>query len=263
MAPNMDYLCRDLAGYLSARLPVPVQAKIDIPWQERERMLDAGEIGLCWICGLPYVWKADRMPRQVEPFVAPIMSGSRYQNRPIYFSDVVVRQDSAITVLDELRGTTWAYNEPSSHSGYGVVRYMLAQRGETLKFFGRVIESGTHQNSIQMILHKEVDAAAVDSTVLEQELLNDPAIGSQIRVIDTFGPSPIPPWVISHAVPNEIQQRIREVFLGMEMDPEGQTLLHKARMARFTAVDDDYYDLIREMARVARLSAATFTDYEK
>lgn len=251
MAPNMDFICRDLAGYLAGRLSVPVRAEIDIPWQERERRFDAGEIDLCWICGLPYVRMADLRPGEFLPLVAPVMAGERYQGRPIYYSDVVVRRDSPFTSLDDLRGAAWSYNEPGSQSGYGVVRYALAKRGESLEFFGRLVEAGSHQASLQMILRGEVDGSAIDSTVLERELQNDPSIEDRIRRIDTFSPSPIPPWVVTSRVPGELRWRLMEALTQMGADARGAELLKKAGIARYVPVSDRDYDLIREMDRFA------------
>ncbi len=139
-APNMDFICRDLAGYISKKISIPVEAQIDLSWQERDQLLDEGQISLCWICGLPYVRKAAQIPSQIELLAAPVMHGDRYQNRPIYFSDVVVNCNSSFENLEDLRGASWAYNEPGSQSGYNVTRYTLAVRGETSGFFGRVIE---------------------------------------------------------------------------------------------------------------------------
>jgi phosphonate transport system substrate-binding protein len=240
-----------VAAYRAGRLAVPVRLEIEPPWQERERLFDAGQIDLCWICGLPYVWKADHNPGKIRPLVAPVMAGKRYRDRPVYYSDVVVRRESAFWSLADLRGSSWAYNEPNSHSGYGVVRYALAMEGKTLDFFGRLVESGAHQVSLQMVLDRDVDASAIDSTVLELELARNPAIIPQLRVIDTFGPSPIPPWVVSNRVPAESQQALQESLIGMENDPRGREILKSARMARFTTVDDHDYDPIREMRRVA------------
>jgi phosphonate transport system substrate-binding protein len=250
-APNMDFFTRDLADYLSERLPVPVKAELDLPWQERDRRLDEGRLDLCWICGLPYVLKAAQPSPRIALFAAPVWQGSRYQDRPIYFSDVVVRRGSPFHSLADLHGASWAYNEPGSHSGYNVVRYALALRGETLAFFGRVVESGAHQASLQMILGGEVDASAIDSTVLEQELLDDPSIALQIRIIDSFGPSPIPPWVASVNTLLPWRLALQEQFLHLHQDPQGQALLAKAHILRFAPVIDRDYDPIREMTRLA------------
>ncbi|HVN52899.1 MAG TPA: PhnD/SsuA/transferrin family substrate-binding protein [Anaerolineaceae bacterium] len=249
-APNMDFLSRDLAGYLSNHLRIPVHLAIDISWEERDRLLDEGKIDLCWICGLPYVRKAERAPGAIVPIAAPVMTASRYGGQPIYFSDVVVHRDSPFQSLADLRGAVWAYNEPGSQSGYGVVRYALAARGETLGYFGRMVETGAHQTSLQMILRREVDASAIDSTVLEQELSDDPGIGARIRVIDTFGPSPIPPWVVSQHVSPTMREALWNILTGMDSQPDGKAILQKARIARFSPVSDRDYDPIREMARI-------------
>ncbi|MGD0002964.1 MAG: PhnD/SsuA/transferrin family substrate-binding protein [Anaerolineaceae bacterium] len=251
-ASNMDFFTRDLAGYISKRLTIPVKVELDIPWQERERRLDIGEIDVCWICGLPYIRKVAKSSPVIELLAAPVMQGERYQDRPIYFSDVVVRDASHFQTLEDLRGTTWAYNEPDSHSGYNIVRYALAMRDENSGFFGRVIESGAHQVSLQLILRGEVDASAIDSTVLEQELRDDPSIRGQIRIIDIFGPSPIPPWVISKTTRPDWQSALRRLFLGMHRNLAGKTILDRANMIRFAAIEDADYNPIRTMTRKGR-----------
>src|SRR5512136_2017151 len=134
---NADFICQRITRYLSARLGMDAEFVNQIPWQERERLLDAGEIQLGWMCGLPYVRKADRTGAGIELVAAPVMRHPRYAGRPIYFSDVIVRRDSRYAAFADLRGAAWAYNEPNSQSGYNITRYHLARLGETRGYFGR------------------------------------------------------------------------------------------------------------------------------
>lgn len=131
------------------------------------------------------------------------------------------------------------------------MRYSLAVQGKSLAFFGRIVESGAHQNSLKLILNREVDASAIDSTVLELEQVRDPLLATRLRIIDTFGPSPIPPWVASERVPGDLRQALREILLDMHSDPHGRRILAQVGMRRFAPVEDRDYDPIREMARVA------------
>jgi phosphonate transport system substrate-binding protein len=170
----------------------------------------------------------------------------------VYFSDVVVRSDSRFQSFADLRGARWAINEPSSQSGCGVVRYHLATLGETRGFFGSVIQSGAHQMSLRMILAGKIDASAIDSTVLEQEFENHPALRSRVRLIGALGPSPIPPWVISNRVPLPTRRAVRGALLNMHTDPEGQAILAPGGWARFAPVTDKDYDPIRQMAQTAQ-----------
>lgn len=253
MAENADVVVDAIVRYVADRLEVAMGFIHDVPWQEREKLLDAGQIQVAWICGLPYVRKVGGSNPPIELLAAPVMQAPRYEDRPIYFSDVVVRRDSPATTFAELRGQSWAYNEPGSHSGHNVVRYHLAKLGEVGGYFGRVVESGAHQRSLRMILDGRVDASAIDSTVLEMEFERDPTIRSAVRVVETLGPSPIPPWVVLRSQSRERRQALREVLLGMHHDPRGHAILAEGHMARFTRVVDSDYDPIRRMEREAEL----------
>lgn len=250
-APNADFICQMIIQYVSDRLGMPAEFINDIPWQERERLLDAGQIHVGWICGLPYVRKADQDNPVVELLVAPVMQPSRYQNRPIYFSDVVVRADSEFYTFADLRGASWAYNEPNSQSGYNVTRYHLATLGEVSGYFGQVVEAGAHQRALDMVVEGQIDASAIDSTVLELEFESRPELIGQIRIVETLGPSPIPPWVVVRRVPLDIREALRDLLPSMHEDPEGRAILDRGQIARLVRVEDRDYDAIREMARQA------------
>jgi phosphonate transport system substrate-binding protein len=251
MAENSEDFCRAIAEYLQRRLNVPTEYVSGIPWQEREALFDGGEIQVLWLCGLPYVHKADLPDSGMELLAVPVPAGARYHNRPQYFSDVVVRRDSDFRSFNDLRGASWAYNEPRSHSGFNVVRAYLAELGEREGFFGNVVESGAHTHSIELIMSGAVDGAAIDSTVLEWLISQRGDLAAELRVIDTIGPSPIPPWVICKNLPDSFRSEIRQTLLDLRLSAPGQAVLERAQIAQFVYADDRDYDPIRRMARNA------------
>ena len=214
-------------------------------------MFDEGEIQILWLCGLPYVFKIDTERPKLELLAAPVPTGSRYDGQPVYFSDFVVHRQSAFREFSDLRGRSWAFNESRSHSGYNIVRAHLSGLTAGQKFFARIVESGAHVNSLRMILAGHVDVAAIDSTVLEWVVREQPEIAERIRVIETLGPSPIPPWVVSAGVPIHLRRELRALLLGMDRDSEGGKVLAGGRIDRFVAARDRDYDPIRQMARAA------------
>lgn len=249
-APIADGFCREVIGWLAEQVGRSATFISDITWEEREAQFDRGEIDVAWICGAPYVRKVAQPGANLELLAAPVAAAPRYQNSPLYFSDVVVHRDSPYHTLADLRGTRWAYNEPHSHSGYKVVQYALAERGERDGYFGRVVQSGAHQTSLAMILAGQVDASAIDSTVLEMVCALDATIAPQIRIIDAFGPSPMPPWCIGRHVPEAVRQQLRQQLLELHEHADGQTILARHQMARFAAATDELYDVTRRMLRV-------------
>lgn len=256
MAENSESVCEGVASYIEDQLGIGAEYVTGIPWQERERLFDRGAIQILWLCGLPYVHKADLVENDIELLAVPVPSAARYQARPVYFSDVVVRYDRPFRSFADLRGTSWAYNEPRSHSGFNVVRWHLADMGGG-DFFGAVVESGAHSASLEMILAGRVDGAAIDSTVLEWLIAERNDLLEQIRVIESLGPSPIPPWVISKRVGASLRSELRALLLCLHMDPRGRGMLARAGFDRFVAAQDRDYDPIREMAsRAEQVSLA-------
>ena len=251
MAENSEAFCHAVARYIDEQLDLSTEYVTGIPWQERERLFDGGDVHILWLCGLPYVQKADRAAQDIELLAVPIPDGERYLGRPVYFSDVVVRRHSPYQSLLDLRGAAWAYNEPRSHSGYNVVRAYLSEFGQNEAFFSEVLESGAHTTSLEMLLRGTVDGTAIDSTVLEWIVAERKHLAGRIRVIETIGPSPIPPWVISTRVPETLRTDVRGSLLAMHQDPLGRDVLASGRIERFAEALDSDYDPIRRMARAA------------
>jgi phosphonate transport system substrate-binding protein len=99
-----------------------------------------------------------------------------------------------------------------------------------------------------MVLDGHIDATAIDSTVLELELRLRPELRQQIRIIETLGPSPIPPAIISSLVPKNVKQVMQDALLMMHKDADGERILAGLAIARFVEVIDRDYDPIRRMA---------------
>ena len=256
LADNARPLYERIAGYLAGRLDGPVELLAGVPWEEQHHRLDAGAIDVAFICGLPYSQKHDRPDHPIELLCAPVMAAPRYAGAPVYFTDVVVRPDHPARTFADLRGCVWAYNDEGSHSGYNVVRHHLLALGETTGYFCRVVASGAHQRSIQMVLDGTIDASGIDSTVLETETARRPELEAALRTIAVIGPSPIPPVVVAKGLDPSRKARLREIFLGMSADPAGRAVLAAGRMTGFVPVRDEDYDPIRETAR--RAEAAGF-----
>jgi phosphonate transport system substrate-binding protein len=209
----------------------------------------AGEVDVGFICGLPYVQLADAPGCPIELLAAPVLWGERYQHRPIYFSDVVVRRESPYTSFDDLRGCVWAYNQNTSHSGWNIVGYSLRDRGcqQLSGYFGRMLETGSHLRSLALVLAGQADATAVDSHVLAVLLASDDAAAASLRVIDALGPSSIPPVVIASSVDRALKGGIQDALLGMHEDPRAARALRAGYIERFVRVSDADYQDIRTM----------------
>jgi phosphonate transport system substrate-binding protein len=218
--------------------------------------LREGEVDFAFLCGLPYVRLRREDPTAVEAIAAPVLAGERYGGRPVYFSDVIVAQESPADTLEGLRGCRWAYNDPDSHSGYLVTLYSLLVRGRE-GLFSEWVRAGFHQESIRLVAAGRLDASAVDSQVLSVELRDHPELAGRIRVVDTFGPSSIQPLVATRAAPPALRRRVQEVVSRLHREEAGRRGLAQGLVERLVAVDDCAYDDIRRMLEAVEASMAS------
>jgi len=171
------------------------------------RDLATGNIDAAFVCSPPLIWLGDA----VEAIAAPVLVDARFRGLPLYCSDVVVRRESPFESLNDLRGARWAYNEPSSWSGYWVV---LATVGDW-SYFGEVVAAGFHARALRMVVSGEVDGAAIDCHVLAVELRDHPELGERLRIIDSLGPSPIQPVLVRSTLSPKLKVELQERILAL------------------------------------------------
>jgi len=116
----------------------------------------SGEADIGFLCSPGYVWMTDLQPPAVRLLAAaPVFDDPRTEGRPVYFSDVVVAHGSPAIRFEDLRGGTWAFNDPCSWSGYLNLLVRLRDVGGA-PFFRGLRESGSHLQSIRLIASAQV-----------------------------------------------------------------------------------------------------------
>ena len=241
----------DIFSYLGEKLGQEVEYISGFSYSTINALLDSGMADVGFICGLPYIMKRDKPQPSVELLLAPVMKDKKYNNKPIYYSYIITHKDSKFDSFAELKGSRFVYNDEISNSGYNMPRAHLISVGETSGFFGGVVRSGSHEESIRMVALGEVDVSAVDSLVYDHALYKKTEYVQQTKIIKILGPAGIPPVVVSSKISSSLRQRIKEILIGMKDDPVGKMVLDKALLDRFTIVKDNNYDGIRQYLKQA------------
>ncbi|MGQ0603259.1 MAG: PhnD/SsuA/transferrin family substrate-binding protein [Anaerolineales bacterium] len=223
-----------------------------------DAMFAEGVLDGAFGCGLPYVWKAAEPEPVVRLMAAPVMPAPRYNDRPVYFSDVIVQRDSRFHTLSDLRGATFAYNETISMSGYVLPRYHWLTLGEDLlTFFGQTVQSGAHAHSMDWVESGRADCAAIDSVVLEMEFLQRPARRDSFRVLASCGPASMPPVIAATRVDPHTHTQLVNALTHMHTIERGRTVLQTGGVRRFASVTDADYDDIRRMVSAVETGQLT------
>jgi phosphonate transport system substrate-binding protein len=238
------------------RVSLRVETRVSGPQKGGECSTFGDEADVAFMCAPSFVWLRELRPPPVELLgVLPVFDDERNLGRPVYFCDVVVRNDGPIRSFSGLEGGSWAYNDACSLSGYYSLLNKLAESGADEGFFDSVFCSGSHLNSIEAVVSGEADAAAIDSNVLRIRCREAPALRERLRVIESWGPFPIQPVVVSSALHPGLKVRLRAAFLATEKDARTRQTLKEFGLSRFVVVDQEDYTLDAHKDLAALLAA--------
>lgn len=170
-------------------------------------------------------------------------------NRAVYFSDVIMRSDNGHEYKEfhDLKGHKFAYSEPYSMSGAYIVLDELKNQKTNSSFFGDIFQSGSHLKSIQMVLKKQVDAAAIDSRVLKYFLEKNPHHERELTVLTSLGPMPTYPIVFRKNLPAAMKTSIVKALLAMPKNPKWASKLSELYISNLISIDMSLYNVEKEI----------------
>lgn len=251
LAPSIPrQLFETVARHVERTLRLPVSLRLETRWsgpvKNRPDPFSVGAADVGFMCSPSYLWMRDLRPSPVELLpAAPVYWDERAAGKPVYFSDVIVRAGAPYFSFADLEGYTWAYNDSCSLSGYYNLLKKLGELRRDAAFFRRVLQSGSHLRSIELVACGEADAAAIDSNVLRLQMRLRPELQASLRVLESWGPYPIQPVVVRSALPASLRLRIGAALLGLEEDGESRAAVESFGMRGFATVGVQHYEAER------------------
>jgi ABC-type phosphate/phosphonate transport system substrate-binding protein len=206
------------------------------------------DLGLAMMCGLPFAQRGVR-PTLVA---APIPSPARYGGRPVYFTDMVVRADSAFQRLEDTFGGTVGYTLADSMSGGVAFRDHLApyREREGTRLYRNAVGDLIHARGvIEALAAGRIDVGPLDSYYHDLLRHDEPALAAQVRVVASTDAMPIPPLVATAALTADELQRLRRALADVAGAPDLQPTRERLLLAGFASADPAAYDVLAAMAR--------------
>lgn len=182
-----------------------------------------------------------------------VLLKSERKGIPFYYAAIIVRADSGIGSLEELRGRTFAFGDSLSTTGNVIPRQMLRERGiDPARDFKQVLFSGGHDATVLAVLNGKVDAGATyanspdGSDTAWMRYLKDETEAKKIRAIAFSKPIPADNLVASERLDGELAAKIEQIFIDLSRDPEGKKMLRELyQIDGFVPASDADYDSVR------------------
>ncbi|MRT32155.1 phosphonate ABC transporter substrate-binding protein [Herbaspirillum sp. CAH-3] len=206
----------------------------------RSRKLDVAYLG-------PFSYVLASSVANVEAFA---VAETKKSGRSFYKSLIITRKESGLQNLEQLKGRTMAFVDPSSASGHLFPSAGLQKLNiDPNKYFSRVIFSGSHDASILAVANKKVDAAAVADRILAAAVAKGVVQQSELNVVWTSPDIPESPMVWRKDLDPALKQKIAAAFAGIKDVKWGD----QGVLNGFVPTTDGAYDVVRETAKILNL----------
>ena len=215
-----------------------------------EELWARDDLGCVFMCGYPWAMRAERP----HLLAAPVPSPARYQDRPIYFTDFVVRADGPHRTLEDTFGGVIAYSIEHSHSGYNAARFHLLdyRRPERPTLYGKALGPLHRQLPvIDAVLDGRADVGPVDAYGLDLLRRHGAERARRVRVVATTLAAPSAPLVASPGVDAVTRTRLTEALLAAHTASELASTLDELLIARFVPADPTAFDVMLDRQRQA------------
>lgn len=164
---------------------------------------------------------------------------------------VLVRAGSPVQRLEDLRGGTFALNSRHSNSGMNLPRVLFARIAGGRPFFGRVVETGSHPASMQLVASGGADAASVDCLTYTFFRDHRPEAVAGLRRLADTPDSPAIPFVTAADTPPDRVGALQRVLFRLADIPRHREALAGLRIRRIGPADPAAYARLLDYGREA------------
>jgi len=226
---------RDAYRQLAEAVALRLGATLEPAPEELPALWTHPELLLAQTCGYPW---ATRLRGQVRLVAAPryIFDGCVDAEHCAF---ILVSETLDASSLADLRGKRVALNGLDSNTGMNLLRHAVAPLAERGRFFGEVIVSESHANSLALLQQGHADVAAVDAVTYGYLQRAEPERVAGLRLLQRTRLSPTLPFITA-ASRSDAEVEALRAALGdsLAADPALAAIL---ALAGFAAVDEATY----------------------
>ncbi len=180
-------------------------------YEDAVKALKSGDAQLGWLGIQSYLEGAHEA--NIEAFAVAARGKKKHST---YRTNFIVRADSKIESLSDLKGKSLVLTQRGSTSGDLMPRYEMTKIGlnpTVLSNFNKVIYSGSHEGSLSSVLSNTNNVAAISDISYEDFLSKGLIDHRNLRIIHTSPAIPGAPLVYSKDLPLETRNKLKEAVL--------------------------------------------------
>lgn len=226
---------KPLADYIARAVGRPVEVRVGRDYEEHIEAIGTDKVDIAYMGPVPYVKLVAQYGKK------PLLARQEIDDQPLLKGEIIVRQDSPLHTLAELKGKRFAFADANSTMGSVLPQKMLAQAGIPLTGLAGYKFIEGHENVAMAVLGGDYDAGAVKEETFQKYAPKGlRALAHLPEVYDHV-------FVTSARLPAVLVESLRSLLLKLNDSPEGRAIMASIHphMTALVSPQDSEYDKLR------------------
>jgi len=228
-----------LADVLGSAIGRQVVVRVGRSYAEHAAAIGTDSVDIAYMGPASYIVVVSKYGRK------PILARQVINNDPYLHGEIIVRLDSPLHDLRDLKGKRFAFGDPESTGSHIIPSAMLLSAGVPESALAESRFLGSHKNVALAVLAGDFDAGAVKEEIFtEFEHRGLRSLSAQPPIMDYL-------FVASSKLDGQIVEVLRRTMLQLANSPRGKVVLASLhpKMTALVSAKDGEYDTLRALIR--------------
>ncbi|WP_172252105.1 phosphate/phosphite/phosphonate ABC transporter substrate-binding protein [Saccharibacillus deserti] len=254
-AETLEAKAKPLEKLLGDKLGIPVKVSVSPNYNTIIEAMSAKQVDVGFLPPNAYVLahdvrKSADLLLQAQRYGVEEATGAPTEEKvDFYKSLILVKKDSGIKTLEDLKGKKMGWQDVTSSAGYVFPAAAMIKEGlDPAKDVEGVTLKG-HDQAVLALLNGQVDAVAVFQDARNTVKGDVPDVFDKTEILFSTDPIPNDTVSVRSDMTDEWKTKISDAFIALGEDPEGQKIINDVYThVGYVKGDDANFKIVRESA---------------
>lgn len=257
-AGTLEAKAKPLEKLLSKELGIPVKVSVSTNYNTIVEAMKSKKVDVGFLPPTAYTLahdqKAADLLLQAQRFGVKEDGSASKELVDSYKSEILVKKDSKIKSLKDLKGKKIALQDVTSTAGYAFPLAMLKnEAGINATKDMKIVNVKGHDQAVISLLNGDVDAAAVFNDARNTVKKDQPNVFKDTRILKLTQAIPNDTISVRPDMDKDFQEKLKKAFIDIAKSKEGHKIISEVYSHEgYTETKDSNFDIVREYEKLVK-----------